>query len=409
MHWWTAAAAGAALLAMAGCVSECHFDTDCEGILVCVEGRCVESESARRAARGQCVVTTDCALGEQCQGGICRRAVTPDGGSDDGGPDGGVDPRECLTAAGCTAPEVCTFTGTAVSCGQAPCPLMTECRPRSGRIPLGHACNTHEDCAGGWCQGGVCALPCRSDPDCPGGYGCVEGVYQPPGGQQGSAKLCMPTAPEERICDVDEVCPTGEVCTWDLAREGRTHCANPAGPRPGGEACDPFEACRSGLCVTNGKDDRCTNPCLDDLDCAAGQACGEMTLNEVPGQPKVAACTPPDVACYKALQCKTAEGAWCALSLSLSADHLLFLCKNNTTGGAPGTPCTDGGECKTRICTPEGLCSNVCDTDADCLCAYGPGCTTCSAGDPCHLGWRCVPTELPAGPTRTETVRICRP
>ena len=342
--------------------------------------------------------------------GVCRRQAPADGGTD-AGVDGGPDPRECLSAMDCGLLQICTFTGQTVPCSTPPCPLMTECRDRAGRIPLGHACNDDGDCAGAWCHGGVCAQPCRGDADCPGGYECLESTYQPPGGQEGTAGLCLPTSPDNRLCDTSDVCPAGEVCTWDLTRQGRTYCAEPQGTGKSADDCYSGSGCETGVCVNYKEGPRCTNPCVDDLECGPGLACDDMTLTNVPGQPVVPACVPPETACYTGRHCNHADGEWCTLSLSLRSDHFLFLCKN-TNGGAPGEPCSGPTDCATGICNPEGFCANLCDTDADCLCAFGPGCNGCTAGDACHLGWRCVPTPLTAQTQNgsfTETVRICRP
>jgi hypothetical protein len=68
-----------------------------------------------------------------------------------------------------------------------------------GAIPMGGACYTVYDCATGYCctsppcRGGMCTYACRSDFDCPLGFGCDGGA-------------CFWN------CRVDSECALGQTC-----------------------------------------------------------------------------------------------------------------------------------------------------------------------------------------------------
>ena len=96
----------------------------------------------------------------------------------------------------------------AASCGPPPGPGGS-CRydPRCGSGDLGAYCGDNGDCRSGHCcekdqcDGGMCTIRCKGDPECPAGMLCQHDV-------------CFFACQVHADCGPDQRCEHGRVCEW---------------------------------------------------------------------------------------------------------------------------------------------------------------------------------------------------
>jgi hypothetical protein len=112
------------------------------------------------------------------------------------------------------------------------------------------------------------------------------------------------------------------------------------GPGGVGSGCAAHEECASAFCIDYGY---CTAPCCSSSDCGENFVCTYATLTDLDPQPQVRLCI----------------------------EDVDFWGGARHGNGAPGSACTDPGECRSDYCE-DGRCVDTCCTDSDC----GNG-TTC--------------------------------
>ncbi len=313
------------------------IDNDCNGIV----------DDPMRACPGE---TPFCSTARRCyQSGDCS---VPEG--------------NCSTTQFCDtqmAPPRCTTTpptgciSNPASCGALRCNTATNmCETR---LALGAACGKDDDCASGACfdapalsysgsgSGRVCSAPCCSDADCAaaGGHCLVTAL---------GGRGCVPSIGTDSpgACSDDHDCP-GQVChAFPNVQTGgaphlRTVCASGSvvsGGRCSTNLC-PFGICfecSSGTCLSNG----CATSCSTGADCYSGICSSGLCRS----------------ACRTSADCPTEMR--CGL-LSRSGDRIQG-CVFRQSLAATGAPCTSATDCVDNYCSPEGVCSPVCCTDASC-------------------------------------------
>ncbi len=386
-----------AWLSGSGCKPECSYDTDCAGTSICSNGKCADPAELERAISGQCKVSSDCSLNETCLAGICEPRK----------PENGGDPESVCAVTRSTEcdDDLCLPSGALEDCDEPPCKLILDCLQPVGKAKPAHSCLEDAHCSTGWCRDGVCASVCLGDGSCPNDYSCVEVFDEPPWGDQaGILNLCLPGSFESIPCDAPAMCPSNLTCTYRYPEDASTRCSAARGAGVAGQLCS-IGGCESGVCVDNG---RCTQPCLETLDCEAGTICDQIRLTGLPGEPVVSACVPPHDACFNPFDCRLRNDLICSVRTLLGRDHPIFRCRDNA-GVRTGEPCSTNQECSSGLCTPEGLCGQLCDVDTDCRCAFDADCRAwCEEDDDCWLDWTCGAMPFTTA-ERTYTVRTCRP
>lgn len=199
------------------------------------------------------------------------------------------------------------------------------------------------------------------------------------------------------------MCPDELTCVYGVPDNAGTRCDEPRGTGVAGELCYLGD-CKSGVCMDYG---RCTQPCMRSLDCEAGTVCEKIYLHELPGDPMVDACVARSGSCFNPFHCELEDGEVCTIRPLLGREHPTFRCRVED-GAKTGEPCESNSECASSLCTPEGLCGQMCDRDIDCRCVYDETCLGCGPSDDCWLDWQCDTMTYPTS-ERTYEVRVCRP
>lgn len=142
----------------------------------------------------------------------------------------------------------------------------------------GAACTTDNQCANALCLDGLtdqCTQACPADDATCGGGGqlCAE---------LAGLGLCAPGCVRNADCDV----AGGKFCVVnanDAQNRYDQICVVPSGTDPAGADCSVTINCQSGLCLTSGGSDLCTEFCVTNADCpAATPTCGQATIT-LPG------------------------------------------------------------------------------------------------------------------------------
>ncbi len=305
-----------------------------------------------------------CDQDDQCQSNLC--AAVPKG------------ERVCLRTCeeGCTASELCTTFGVALS-GQ----LRAGCVPQ--KPGLCQACTTSDDCpyAADAClaigEASLCGRDCSWDGQCPDGYQCSTGVLAQ--GGRSAPRQCVPKS---------------GTCSCLPGNEGLTRpCQNKNefGTCVGKETCDPkvgFVGCDARVPakeVCNGEDDDC-NGRVDDFipeqTCGVGECkvtipgCIGKTAPEcVPGTPKAELCNGLDDDCDGVVD----NG----FDLTSDPKHCGD-CKTECRM-AHGTPRCTAGACAVGSCQANW---------DDCNHSYADGCETDLLTDVAHCGGCAKPCQL---------------
>jgi hypothetical protein len=234
-------------------------------------------------------------------------------------------------------------------------------------------------------------------------------------------------------CCTSANCPAGSVCFSGGA--GGSYCVDPAwlgrssmlGSATGGTSCSSGGQCRSGLCDGAGKcADTCCSFAESAAECASGSQCSFGTFPGSGSADKhfAAWCGPPGGADQGGAQCSSSDQCagglcytdtggeyppYCVQPCSTSAEcGSGAACQLDVQGGdiyaacfplmgdegAQGAPCTNGyQQCLGGLCNAQGLCTNICFSDAVC---------TVSA-------WTCKPMQDDGYPPGDPTVLACGP
>jgi hypothetical protein len=304
-----------------------------------------------------CTTDDDCGSGYHCEGGTCVRNAS--------------EGRMCDP---CESHEDCAdgyclsgFADGGTYCGEnctssSDCGSGNECATLSGGIR--QCVPSDGDCSGS-------SSGCTTDADCTPGYHCEGGE-------------CVPDAPPPD-CTVDSDCPEGLVC-----RGGE--CVEP--PEPGlrgfGETCAGGEECQSGLCL----DDYCTQTCppwnpigtaSEAAPCPAGYYCDDLGCGPGTGESWTACSGDGDCA-----------SAFCAVTGG--AGTCMVPCDPAALGG-----CQYGEICEPRETAACGVClcgggmfGDACEADADCV--FGR-CLAPAGGETRRCTAECASGRCPAGST----------
>lgn len=314
----------------AAAAPDCRVDRDCDETIGawCDAGRCVVPAGCDEAVptnpelvRDECHSSLECVPeGTKREDAELARTIY----SDDGSLSPGANDL-CVIAR--RTPHSCLST---THCADA----------RDEGRPGGFACAEDLECASGLClplglsdeedhaastAPGLCAQLCDDNGDCAGRADIFRGVRI---GLECRAvrldhrfvQLCVPspTTPDATICALDDDCPEGQACRFELIAADREEDGRPwytqlplcgppnAGGAPMGQLCSDAASCEDGRCthVTSvdsalnaenlswadsgsGSPDalRCDAPCRQVVDCPAPYTCREGGSFEAVGEP----------------------------------------------------------------------------------------------------------------------------
>ncbi len=294
-------------------------------------------------------------------------------------------------------------------------------------------------CANSLCVDHACGAVCVDDLDCVGyqGTACQSVPYALDAGFvtiHGSVQSCTPVNAGETACRRIPDCAPSRVCSFRATDDGVLSVCllpNPGG-LPAGGHCTQGGQCETALCLcgaepcTGGDEGRCSEPCLDSLDCGLAAECGPVVVEDLGGTPReVTACVfgPPWFDCQRHVDCPA--GYSCQVFLDAGGCSLVGECQISSGPGFPddGTPCVVPSDCFSSWCSPERYCLGGCVEDADCptfeagtACEHDVGCEPgflCQSGA-CERRFRCG-TEVfelefcEPGQPLVDTIQLCEP
>jgi hypothetical protein len=341
-----------------GCPSQCFTDVDCIGGYFCNGGTCTPKYPTGNSCSGNnqcgsgfCVSGTCCnvACGGACQscaGGSCA-TVTAGSPSPSCAPllcDGSSTgcPTSCSSDASCAAGFYCATNMKCVS-----------------KQSQGAPCSASDQCALGFCVGGVCCDQsctgaCQSC-SAPGKIGTCSNVS---GTSNCGAYVCSGSSPIcPTSCASDADCSTGNWCNGAACVPGQTS----------GQPCTRAAQCATTFCVSGF--------CCGTACSLACQACNVNpgTCTPAPvgssGTPSCGAIlcdgtsTTCPSACSRDSDC--ASGFWCSGTSCIAVEGI-------------GQPCARGTQCASGFCAG-GTCCNVACTGNCQSCSTGT-CTTDQKG-----------------------------
>ena len=330
-----------------------HVGDPCTQPAECESGQCVDGVCCGEACGGAC---------EQCQVGTGACVAIAAGQQDDL----------------CTGAQQCT--GTRGDC----------------RSTLGQACTAGADCASSNCQAAIaggqlcCATSCGAGTSCSSdGQRCVQceptAASACGNGCNADTFTCNALRPVGSPCGSSQQCAAPGQCLVDSGNVSRCCEANCAAS---GRVCDASGGCvcPAGQSELNG---RCVSPpgqaCTDDAGCSTA-ACALV----VGGGRKCCAraCT---------------ENELCAPDGSACIDQR----------GAPGAPCSTGGDCQNGNCVNDVCCAGACGPCQRCqqatgMCQPNPSasCTLASGAPGTCTAGEC--TDPGAGPGQLCGARQCQ-
>jgi hypothetical protein len=290
---------------------------------------------------------------------------------------------------------------------------------------------------GAQCRDGACVdvgtatpelgAPCDSDRDCGALDFCLDPALFGGDGPSICARPC---------CSSSDCEPRSDALCWipdegggGFCRLGRDVGRPEVGALPAGARCVASGDCRSGLCI----DDACADACCSDTNCAGAEASCQLTTGVV-ASGAAWACQPvdPDKAgyfepCREDDDCASGlcamfedVGRRCTIpccgsdmcpNAIVDDERVNVGCTEWTAGdgsmvractalrresgiSAVGVPCSQDRECMGGMCIPspgqaEGLCSDVCCTEASCGDVALFGCRPYPTGSSWAL--RCAP------------------
>ncbi len=211
-------------------------------------------------------------------------------------------------------------------------------------VPVGGACETHDDCTPGLCRGGVCTRECGADLPCPNGFLCNDEIF-----------VC-------ELIEVGKPCGSFTEClSGDCHDEG--YCTRPC----------------FGVCPANYEciDHRCQllplgDECDTNGDCASGQCLDGLCTH---GCSSLAICQDDAWTCGDEALCTLIEvGGECTLDTDCTGDAICQdeLCTR--TCDDVRAPCPERFECRA-----DGLCAAIPTPAPD------PACSTGTPGSPAPL------------------------
>lgn len=245
-------ALGAATVAT-GCIGgNCNDDVDCEDGFVCLDYSCQPKTSSCQEGRlacteasqcdsnrcddgccvAQCASRLECAAGEECEAGVCRKP-TDTGCKKNDDCRGALAFCKAGACVGCLDHADCSADGSRI------CSPQNQCAMAPGRCVNNGDCGENEQCVGNRCE---------QLPGCSTNAQCVGTPMTP---------VCRKADRECVQCLVKSDCSPDNECKGNVCEP--IYCqtnANCSGDKP---ACDPD----SKLCVQ----------CVGDADCALGEVC----------------------------------------------------------------------------------------------------------------------------------------
>ncbi len=344
-----------------------------------------------------------CTVGDVCQEGICSPGVAANCDDENPCTDSDCDPvLGCLVSnnlAPCDDGNVCTIgdvcgLGICVSgnellicnddnpCTNDSCAPATGCQHIPNQLPCddGNSCTAGEECANGWCLGGVLTEcdddnMCTTD-SCDAEGGCVYKLNALPCDDGDVCTLgdhchlgeCISAMSLQ--CDDDNLC-TDDSCLSDVGCDYAPNSAN----CDDGNACTTDDTCSDGWCTADGV-----------LDCNDGNLCTDGSCDPLLGCQQVnnvAACDDADA-------CTDGDA-----------------CSNGACQPGVGSPdCNDQNPCTNDACDPATGCTNTnnalpCNDNNACsigdfcgsgTCQPGPDAPNCNDQDQCTSD-SCDPTQ----------------
>ena len=325
--------------------SDCEANDDgdpCNGTLVC------------DAVKKQCVLDTSkvpkCVSGGACMVSACDPTT------------GGCKEKPAVDGAGCDADgDVCTQLD---ACKAGVCVAGSKAKCDDGNPCTKDACDAAKGCVtapqGGACEDGA---PCTLNDGCQNGV-CVAGAAK--------------------------VCDDGNPCTKDACEPTTGACvASPLSGGPcdaDGDVCTLQDSCKAGQCVAGAALD-CDdgNPCTTDV---CDQGC--KSLANAKGCDDGDPCTAGDV-CKQGV-CQSGAKKACADADKCTADSCdskSGACVHKAISGCV-SKCSKASDCDdSNPCTADSCDSGVCKS--------GVVTTSCSDGDACTVGDKCVAGACVAG------------
>jgi len=367
---------------------DCESDADCKDDNPCTIDTCVDAKCSNefKAGAGCCNTAQDCpnvscnktsCEGQQCKYTAVEDCCTLDGECEDG---------NILTVDKCVEYECQHNMPDCVNDGECddsnPCTLdycqNAECKhtPDAGAA----CCTSDKDCDDGKlttkdiCISNQCihvgSTPCDDLQDCVDSNPCTQ--------ESCSAGLCTDAPVESAECtcisDADCFGTKGSTCT--IFQTGPlslgAYCANPHGPKKGGEPCSINAECKSDFCVLLEDGSICFGGCKSDVDCSGGTACGQINFG-LPGDNtvEVPACVPSSQPCTGDAQCKPGD-VCLPMATPAQPDTIVTACGDGGVGTKEaGETCTGDTECESHFCfdlfeKSKSVCWAACKTDADC-------------------------------------------
>lgn len=405
--------------------AECASDADCDdanvcnGVELCVDGRCV------RGTPLECEDAFDCTVDSCDPVEGCRRIADHSRCEDDGI---ACTREQCVVGSGCVSQPDHTQCADAVRCTQDVCDATEGCLhlPMDELCAEGHTCDVTRDCDGFACERNSDCADVPLGP-CETSFTCIE-------------QRCVPTLREAgEECDDGNPC-TVAACTSDGACRGveRTDCDEPCwlcnregGGCDGSLLKDPGESCDDGNLCTSGETCSAEGACIGSsgLVCLtvpcrtstcdpatgmcvsgnlpAGSECDDhnpcTSASACDGAGNCAVHTPycaPSADRCSNFVCNVVDGVPNCLSVTVACVGTNRLCVLGECVCAPGyQDCGDGGNCCDnavgfcaslssggRACTPYLPCRGDCAIGQRCCPCTGECCSltdiTCCAGCP---------------------------
>ena len=326
----------------------CSIDGDCAAGL-CLDGECSQP----------CANPSDCGDDEEY---LCTGEELVDGQSANVCTE--RPPEACLSDVDCDGEERCVATidedSLYFACGE----------PNDGGGEGGDICTDDSDCAQNLCIDGACAAPCNDDDVCtdiPASSCHTTSVERDD--IEGTVSVCEVPV----LCDSVDDCLADETCYFEVEDDAvHTVCNDPnATNRGDGESCSNDLQCASNYCHEDRFGDYCVTPCVSDSDCpdvvdGYPMECGEVEVEygSGSGSETIAACVhqTPDP-CVDDSQCDADEA--CAVVVNETQDGLTGACLPDNGGAEPGESCSTNSDCRNQLCFI-GKCSAPCAGDDVC-------------------------------------------
>ncbi len=253
-------------------------------------------------------------------------------------------------------------------------------------------------CANLLCLRGACASPCESDFHCARfpGTSCQTKTYVV---DQTSTEIrvCAPESSGQTTCRRDQDCAEGTACGLRVEEDKvLSVCRPPQGFGDPGDACLAGDDCRSGMCACGqrlcaaGQEGTCTQPCLDDADCPAGQGCKSIPVADLGGTDHpIRVCAPVTDECQTHADCPMAHS--CMIFVAASGLNLATECWMDAPyQGAAGETCEALSDCMSMWCDEQDhYCVDLCTSTADCP-SYAGQAQACATDSDCGLDALCA-------------------